>query len=75
MNNDEDGIPSTALREISILKELKHRNIIELKDVVYKPYDRNLCLIFEYIECDLRVYYKRLEMTKYTFQLCQSNNS
>lgn len=29
-----DGIPQTTLREISILKELHHQNIVKLKDVV-----------------------------------------
>ena len=26
---DEDGVPSTAIREISILKNLKHPNVVE----------------------------------------------
>lgn len=25
---DEDGIPTTAIREVSLLKQLSHRNII-----------------------------------------------
>lgn len=28
---EDDGIPGTALREISLLKELTHPNIVELK--------------------------------------------
>lgn len=28
---EDDGIPGTALREISLLKELKHSSIVELK--------------------------------------------
>lgn len=27
-NDDEEGVPSTALREIAILKELQHPNIV-----------------------------------------------
>ena len=30
---DEEGIPSTALREICYLNEVSHENIIKLKDV------------------------------------------
>ncbi len=30
---DDEGIPSTALREISYLEEVRHENIIKLKDV------------------------------------------
>ena len=31
---ENEGIPSTALREITILRELTHPNIVQLKDVV-----------------------------------------
>jgi len=65
MNNDEDGIPGTALREICILKELKHKNIIALKNVEYKPYDRMLYLVLEFMDCDLREYYTKLCKSKY----------
>ena len=30
---EEEGIPSTAIREISLLKELQHKNIVRLLDV------------------------------------------
>eukprot|EP00343_Euplotes_focardii_P009488 CAMPEP_0205828228 /NCGR_PEP_ID=MMETSP0206-20130828/34389_1 /ASSEMBLY_ACC=CAM_ASM_000279 /TAXON_ID=36767 /ORGANISM="Euplotes focardii, Strain TN1" /LENGTH=82 /DNA_ID=CAMNT_0053129807 /DNA_START=36 /DNA_END=281 /DNA_ORIENTATION=- len=30
----EEGVPSTAIREISLLKERQHENIVHLKDVV-----------------------------------------
>lgn len=29
LENEEEGVPSTALREISILKELQHPNIVK----------------------------------------------
>lgn len=29
LEEEEDGVPATALREIAILRELKHPNIIE----------------------------------------------
>lgn len=31
MEVEDEGIPSTALREISLLRELQHPNIVELK--------------------------------------------
>jgi len=65
MANDEDGIPSTALREVTLLKELKHKNIIILNDVIYEPRDLKLWLVFEYMETDLRKYYKSLPESKY----------
>ena len=30
-------LPSTAIREISLLKELNHKNIVKLCDVYYTP--------------------------------------
>jgi len=32
--NSKEGIPSTALREISLLKELNHPNIVNLIQIV-----------------------------------------
>ncbi len=32
---EDEGIPSTAIREISLLKELRHKNIVRLYDVVH----------------------------------------
>ena len=51
---ENEGIPSTALREITILRELDHPNIVKLIDVVLQ--DSKLYLLFEFIECDLRKY-------------------
>jgi serine/threonine protein kinase len=34
IENYNDGIPSTTLREISILHELEHPNIVKLRDVI-----------------------------------------
>jgi cyclin-dependent kinase 1 len=53
-----EGIPSTALREICILRGLKHPNIVEIKDVVI--HENKLYLIFEYLEIDLRKYLSSL---------------
>ena len=51
---ESEGIPSTALREICLLKGLRHSNIIELLDVICKP--PSLYLVFEYLEIDLKKY-------------------
>lgn len=49
-------MPSTAMREISVLKELNHPNIVALKDVVYTPNEKKLFLIFDYLDYDLKKY-------------------
>lgn len=52
LDSDEEGVPCTAIREISLLKELRHDNIVRLLDVVHS--DRKLTLVFEYLEQDLK---------------------
>lgn len=34
LESDDEGVPSTAIREISLLKELQHANIVRLEDIV-----------------------------------------
>jgi hypothetical protein len=29
LEGEDDGVPATAIREISILKELRHQNIVQ----------------------------------------------
>ncbi|XP_032094113.1 cyclin-dependent-like kinase 5 isoform X1 [Thamnophis elegans] len=48
LDDDDEGVPSSALREICLLKELKHKNIVRLHDVLHS--DKKLTLVFEF--CD-----------------------
>ncbi|KAK6472072.1 cyclin-dependent kinase 18-like [Huso huso] len=50
----EEGAPCTAIREVSLLKNLKHANIVTLHDIIHT--DRSLTLIFEYLDSDLKQY-------------------
>lgn len=52
--NEKEGMPSTALREISILKSISHENIIELLQVIHR--EDFLILVFEYMDFDLLSY-------------------
>ena len=35
LESEDEGIPSTAIREIALLKELQHPNIVKLCDVIH----------------------------------------
>lgn len=52
--DSEEGTPSTAIREISLMKELKHENIVLLHDVIHT--ENKLMLVFEYMDKDLKRY-------------------
>ncbi|CAK9205731.1 unnamed protein product [Sphagnum troendelagicum] len=68
MDNEKEGFPITAIREIKILKKLQHENVIKLKEIVTskgpekddngKSGDSNkfkgsIFLVFEYMDHDL----------------------
>ncbi|XP_052805726.1 cyclin-dependent kinase 2-like [Mya arenaria] len=52
LDADSEGVPSTAIREISLLKELDHVNIVRLLDVVHS--EKKLYLVFEFLQMDLK---------------------
>jgi len=54
LESEEEGVPSTAIREISLLKELQHPNIVGLEDVLMQ--ENKLYLVFEFLSMDLKRY-------------------
>ncbi|KAI9591227.1 kinase-like domain-containing protein [Syncephalis fuscata] len=54
LDSEDEGVPSTAMREISVLKELKHSNIVQLLDIVHS--DSKLYLVFEFLDLDFKKY-------------------
>ncbi|XP_053851056.1 cyclin-dependent kinase 3 isoform X3 [Vidua macroura] len=54
LDAESEGVPSTAIREISLLKELKHPNIVRLLDVIHSQ--KKLYMVFEYLNQDLKKY-------------------
>ncbi|KAL5992416.1 Cyclin-dependent kinase C-2 [Asimina triloba] len=67
MDNEREGFPITAIREIKILKKLHHENVIQLKEIVTSPgpekdehgrpdgnkYKGSIYMVFEYMDHDL----------------------
>eukprot|EP00919_Chromeraceae_sp_WS-2016_P000311 GHVR01000776.1.p1 GENE.GHVR01000776.1~~GHVR01000776.1.p1 ORF type:complete len:324 (+),score=67.33 GHVR01000776.1:32-1003(+) len=58
LDHEEEGVPGTAIREISLLKQLQHSNVVKLFDILCSP--NELYLIFEYLEFDLKKYMRSL---------------
>uniref|UniRef100_A0A8C2BXH9 Cyclin-dependent kinase 1 n=1 Tax=Cyprinus carpio TaxID=7962 RepID=A0A8C2BXH9_CYPCA len=54
LESEEEGVPSTAVREISLLKELQHPNVVRLLDVLMQ--ESKLYLVFEFLSMDLKKY-------------------
>ncbi|XP_068924939.1 cyclin-dependent kinase 15 [Petaurus breviceps papuanus] len=52
--NTEEGVPFTAIREASLLKGLKHANIVLLHDIIHTK--ETLTFVFEYMHTDLAQY-------------------
>lgn len=53
---EDDGVPSTALREVASLKDCAHPNVINLRQVTHTP--SSLYLVFDCFDMDLRAYVK-----------------
>ena len=67
-NSNLNQVPSTAIREISLLKELQHPNIVSLKDVLMQ--EAKLYLIFEFLTMDLKKYMDTNVPKVCSFHLC-----
>eukprot|EP00736_Rhodelphis_marinus_P009719 Rmarinus@m.23748 len=53
MEDEKNGVPVTAVREIRLLKTIRHPNIVQLKEVVVGSNTDSVFLVFEYCDHDL----------------------
>lgn len=79
LESEDEGVPSTAIREISLLKELKDDNIVRLYDIVHSDAHK-LYLVFEFLDLDLKRYMESIPkdqplgakiVQKFMMQLCK----
>ena len=56
-------MPSTAIREISLLKEMNDVNIVRLLNIVHAD-GHKLYLVFEYLDLDLKKYMEALPVSQ-----------
>nr|CAD2169810.1 unnamed protein product [Meloidogyne enterolobii] len=52
---EQEGLPFTAIREISLLRALRHANIVRLHQIIIQQ-PKALVLVFEYMKTDLAKY-------------------
>ncbi|KAK4341039.1 hypothetical protein RND71_039540 [Anisodus tanguticus] len=52
-SKDGDGVSPTAIREIMLLREISHKNVVKLVNVHINQADMSLYLAFDYAEHDL----------------------
>merc|ERR1719461_1064963 len=78
LDNNEEGIPATTMREISLLSHLKHPNIVDMSGCIYSMGE--LYLVFEFMSCDLKGYIDSLGhdsniepriLKKFTYELTE----
>ena len=82
-DNEKQGFPITALREIMVMKRLHHKNILQLLEVLAsKPSEKDndkrfAYLVFEYMEHDLfsliqnNFFYEKSQIKFILYQLLQ----
>ncbi|KAI7963410.1 hypothetical protein MJO29_003837 [Puccinia striiformis f. sp. tritici] len=75
---EDEGVPSTAIREISLLKEMNDENIVRLLDICHA--EAKLFLVFEFLDLDLKRYMDKVGdgdgmgpaiVKKFSYQLCR----
>ncbi|KAJ0004647.1 hypothetical protein NQD34_010861 [Periophthalmus magnuspinnatus] len=63
LESEDEGVPSTAVREVALLQELKHPNVVRLLDVLMQ--ESRLYLIFEFLSMDLKKYLDSIPSGQY----------
>lgn len=63
VEGEEEGVPATTIREVTLLRELTHENIVRLVDVVMTG-SKAIHLVFEYMTMDLRKHLDTLPENK-----------
>ncbi|KAE7996959.1 hypothetical protein FH972_001635 [Carpinus fangiana] len=60
---EDEGVPSTAIREISLLKEMNDPHIVQLFNIVHAD-GHKLYLVFEFLDLDLKKYMESLPQSE-----------
>jgi len=62
-SSTSEGVPSTTIREIALLKGLQHVNIVNLMDILHVPTSKKLYMVFEFLDMDLKKFLDNVKKT------------
>ncbi|EGC40130.1 hypothetical protein DICPUDRAFT_74328 [Dictyostelium purpureum] len=54
MEREREGLPITSVREVKVLMELQHENIVNIKEIVLGKNINSIFMVMEFIDHDLR---------------------
>lgn len=54
MSQEKDGFPLSSIREINVLLSLRHKNIVDVSEVVVGSKMDDVYMVMEYMEHDLK---------------------
>ncbi|KNE59560.1 CMGC/CDK protein kinase [Allomyces macrogynus ATCC 38327] len=60
MDNDNDGFPIPSIREVSLLRQLKHKNVVRVQEVVVGSKLDHTFMLMEFCDRDLATMLDRL---------------
>ncbi|EME89040.1 cell division control protein 2 [Pseudocercospora fijiensis CIRAD86] len=60
---EDEGVPSTAIREISLMKEMQDPSVLRLLNIVHAD-GHKLYLVFEFMDLDLKKYMEALPVSQ-----------
>eukprot|EP00397_Hematodinium_sp_SG-2012_P051933 GEMP01061140.1.p1 GENE.GEMP01061140.1~~GEMP01061140.1.p1 ORF type:complete len:331 (+),score=50.28 GEMP01061140.1:107-1099(+) len=61
LQDRDEGVPPTAVREVSIMMEMKHENLVRLEEVLCVP--NAICLVMELVDGDLKNFIRNSKQT------------
>ena len=59
----EGGVPCNVIREVSLLRELDHANVVKLLDILQSN-SSGLFLVFEYVAHDLKTFIDGMQVSE-----------
>lgn len=53
IEKENEGIPITTLREIVLLRGIRHKNVVELLDTIIDSENNRIYMVLEFMDADL----------------------